>query len=61
MKVAFSVWNNRIAPVFDTARDFLIVEVTDGHVVSKEDLHIGKSSLFDKIAILKKHNIQRMV
>jgi predicted Fe-Mo cluster-binding NifX family protein len=35
MKAAFSVWDNRIAPVFDVARHVLIVETKSGHVISE--------------------------
>lgn len=33
MKAAFAVWNDRIAPVFDVARQIHLVEVEDGKVV----------------------------
>jgi len=35
MKAAFSVWNHRIAPVFDFARQILLVEVESGRVVGE--------------------------
>ena len=35
MKAAFSVWDNRIAPVFDVARQILLVETKSGHVISE--------------------------
>lgn len=35
MKVAFSQWENRIAPVFDTARQIRLVEVDSGEVVGE--------------------------
>ena len=37
MKAAFSTWNARIAPVFDTARQIHIVEVESGRVVGEAD------------------------
>jgi predicted Fe-Mo cluster-binding NifX family protein len=37
MKTAFAVWNHRIAPVFDTARQIHLVEVKSGRVVSEAD------------------------
>lgn len=37
MKTAFAYWDNRIAPVFDTARQIHIVESDGGRVVRKED------------------------
>jgi predicted Fe-Mo cluster-binding NifX family protein len=35
MKAAFAVWNHRIAPVFDFARQILLVEVESGGVVGE--------------------------
>lgn len=32
-RAAFACWNNRIAPVFDTAREFLIVEAKSGKII----------------------------
>jgi predicted Fe-Mo cluster-binding NifX family protein len=37
MKAAFSTWNARIAPVFDTARQVHIVEAQSGRMVSEGD------------------------
>jgi predicted Fe-Mo cluster-binding NifX family protein len=35
MKTALSVWNGRIAPVFDTARDILVIDVESGRAVAQ--------------------------
>lgn len=35
VKVAFACWGERLAPVFDTARELLIVEVVAGKVVGE--------------------------
>ena len=43
-KVAFAYWGNRIAPVFDIARQIKIVEVKSGQIV-KESQEIFSSSL----------------
>jgi predicted Fe-Mo cluster-binding NifX family protein len=37
MKAAFSIWNARIAPVFDTARQVHIVEAESGRIVGEAD------------------------
>ncbi len=34
-KAAFAHWDNRIAPVFDTARRFVIVEIHSGRVMKE--------------------------
>jgi predicted Fe-Mo cluster-binding NifX family protein len=42
MKAAFTYWDNRIAPVFDTARQVYVVETESGKIVSEtEDLLSG--------------------
>jgi len=35
LKVAFAIWNKRIAPVFDTAREVLVVDISDGKIVNE--------------------------
>lgn len=37
MKAAFSFWNERIAPVFDVARQILLVEVESGRIVRETE------------------------
>ncbi len=49
MKTAFAYWDNRIAPVFDTARQIHVVEVESGQIVNEtqetlsEDLPVQKT------------------
>jgi hypothetical protein len=38
MKAAFTVWNNRIAPVFDVARQIRVVEAECGRVIREEEV-----------------------
>ncbi len=35
LKTAFSCWGERIAPVFDTAREILVAEAADGRILSR--------------------------
>jgi predicted Fe-Mo cluster-binding NifX family protein len=37
MKAAFAVWNNRIAPVFDVAREIRLVEAEFGRIIREKD------------------------
>ncbi|MBN1626510.1 MAG: NifB/NifX family molybdenum-iron cluster-binding protein [Deltaproteobacteria bacterium] len=43
-KAAFAYWGNRIAPVFDIARQIRIVEVDSGHI-ARESQEVFSSSL----------------
>jgi len=36
LKVALTVWEGRISPVFDVFREALLLDVVDGRVVSRE-------------------------
>jgi predicted Fe-Mo cluster-binding NifX family protein len=43
MKIAVTIWNDRIAPVFDVARDIRLVEVIDGRMLDpQEDILSGE-------------------
>ena len=37
MKVALATWNGRISPVFDVARQLLLLDVTDGRVTARRE------------------------
>ena len=41
MKTAFAYWENRIAPVFDTARDLLLVESEEERITREERLPLA--------------------
>lgn len=50
--VAFSSWNERIAPVFDVARHVLIVEVGSGRIVSQTAQELLSDDLREKAMLL---------
>ncbi len=37
MKVAITTWNGRISPVFDVARQVLLLDVEDGRVIARRE------------------------
>ncbi len=37
MKLALAMWNGRISPVFDVARQVLVVDVEDGRAVARRE------------------------
>ena len=37
MKVALATWNGRISPVFDVARQLLMLDVEDGRVIARRE------------------------
>lgn len=48
MKAAFAVWNNRIAPVFDVAREIRLVEAESGRIIRERDEKLLADSGPDK-------------
>ena len=36
MKVAITVWGNRISPVFDSAQSILLAEIEQGRIISRK-------------------------
>ena len=49
MKTAFSYWNRRIAPVFDTTRELLIVEEEAGQLLGREPQTLPDGPIFSKV------------
>ena len=62
MKVAFAIWNKRIAPVFDTAREVLVVDVSEGKIVNEfcEKLS-ATSSIQERLDRLRSVGVELLV
>lgn len=61
MKTAYSIFGTRIAPVFDTARDILLVE-SRGQDIRGEDLHkLGGRNAAEDIAWMVSQGVERLV
>jgi predicted Fe-Mo cluster-binding NifX family protein len=61
MKAAFSVWDNRIAPVFDVARRILLVEATSGRIVSEKQEILADPVPMQKVACLAEMGVDILV
>ena len=61
MKIAFSVWEQRIAPVFDTARQIYLVEC-NGRQIATESAHIiSGDTLSQKVTWLTEQGVDTLV
>ncbi len=51
MKIALTVWGNRISPVFDSAHTLLIAQIENSKVIKKsyESISSDRSSFSDKL------------
>ena len=52
MRAVFTIWNDRIAPVFDVAGQALVVIVEDGASLGEEKLVLPAGSALAKVASL---------
>jgi predicted Fe-Mo cluster-binding NifX family protein len=57
VKVAVTVWGNRISPVFDAARTLLVAEVADKKISGHYYTAFDPGSPVDLVNTLKKHQI----
>ena len=60
MKTVFSVWQQRIAPVFDTARQVHLVDAAGGRITAESD-HEVDADLSQRIAWLKVQDVGTVV
>ncbi len=61
MRVAFAIWNKRIAPVFDTAGEVLVVDVEKGGITDEFSLKISFSNVQEKTDQLKAIEVETLV
>ena len=61
MKIAFSIWNDRIAPVFDTSCQVNLIEVKNEKIVSRQKLDLVAASAVDKISALQQAEVKVII
>jgi len=61
MKTAFSVWEQRIAPVFDTARQVHLVESDGTRIMTEKALALTGEDLPQKVACLADLEVTTLV
>ena len=61
MKTAFSIWEDRIAPVFDTADQMLVVELEDARLVSQTRETLPAGDPLRKVARIVEMGIGTLV
>ncbi len=61
MKIAFAHWRDRIAPVFDTAKQVRVVEVESGRVISEMEENLPEDLIIQKALRLLDLEIHTLV
>lgn len=60
-RAAFSLWNERIAPVFDVARNLWIVEVSDGQITGQTGRRFSTDDPDERAANLESMQVEALV
>lgn len=61
MRLAVTVWNQRIAPVFDSAGTAMVLDVRDGVCRDRVAVTLSGMNLRDRVRILHDHDIDELV
>jgi len=60
-KIAVTVWEHRISPVFDSARTLLIAEVDETSIVSASYLTFDPNRLMDLVQLLRAQKVMVII
>ena len=61
MKVALSIWNDHIAPVFDVSQQLVVLEIAGGKILARQVLQIGECDPSVKVKILADQHVSTLV
>ncbi len=61
MRVAVTVWDGRVSPVFDVCREALVFEISDGHVVSRSRHVLESDNPWRKVQNLVDCQVQTLI
>jgi len=61
VRAAFSLWNERIAPVFDVARHIWIIDAEDGRVVGQTGRRFSSDDPFERALRLNTLQINHLI
>ena len=61
MRIAVTIWNNRISPVFDVAQNLLMIHFDDGEETTRRNLSLAGMSPLLKIETLRKSKVEMVL
>jgi predicted Fe-Mo cluster-binding NifX family protein len=61
MKIALTIFNERIAPVFDVACRLMVLEIENGRVIKETMMTLPDKSLDEKIILLRQSGIKQLI
>ena len=61
MKIAVTIWGNRVSPVFDAAKQLLLADIQKQTITNKQYLSFDPESIDDLIRLLKKKQVNTLI
>ncbi len=61
MKIAITIWGNRISPVFDAAATLLVAHIENRAIIKKSYTSFDPGTPFDLIKLLKKMQVPILI
>lgn len=61
MKLAVTIWTERVAPVFDVSRQLLIIEKDEAGVFTQTEVEIPSTNAMDRISFLMSLNVDELI
>ena len=61
MNIAVTIWGNRVSPVFDSAKNLMIVQVGDRQISERDYDQVDFSTMDQCLSVLKKHQVDVLI
>ena len=61
MNVAITIWNGRVSPVFDTARDLLVTDANESHALEGQWVDIATLTPLERIERLRRLRVDTLI
>jgi len=61
MKLAVTVWNNRVAPVFDCAGTVLLLDIRDGSIFDETTIGLKASNIRERVEALADAGVEEVI
>ena len=61
MKLAITIWTERVAPVFDVAGHFLLIEKDEAGVFTQTEISLTPEMALDRTSFLLSHNVDELI
>jgi len=61
MRIAISTWNNKISPVFDVARNLLLVKIENGKEMNRQEVSLEGTEFLEKTKYITKLGVNILI